>query len=216
MIKKVSVKTKKLLRFFAVDDIKIFIYCYIISLLAVVVFVLLSFAMDRLLRATGALQSETLSWEDITPIEIIPTEDGKIFSYSVDPQILLPPKEQLISSIELKVDFEGETGELSAYYTDNPDADFSVLNRVYGYHDDEGAVFEFGLKKVSSLRIDPSSYVTTLGYFNGIEINPIRSFSDFVRINGATFYFMAVVPAMIAAIICTFKHIWVKNELSTS
>ncbi len=109
------------------------------------------------------------------------------------------------------MDFEGETGELAAYYTTESEPEFSVLNRVYGYRDEEGAVFPFGEKIVTSIRIDRPSYVTVVGVFNSIEINPERNLADFFKISGSTIYFIVLIPAMIAAIICTFKHQWEKK-----
>ncbi len=194
----------------------IFIFCYITAIVAVLSFVILSFATDRILRATGLLQSETLTFDDVMMWEIIPTDNGKMFSFSIDPQIHLPEKEQLISSVELKMFLEEETGELAAYYKTSGEEEYSVANRVFGYKDDEGVVFDFGLKKVTSIRLDPASYVTVLGVFNGVEINPQRSFADFFRISGATVYFLALIPAMIAAVVCTFKQVLVNNEFFTS
>ncbi len=195
---------------------KLFALCYIIAVVALVMFVLISFATDRILRATGLLQSETLTFDDVVMWEIIPTDDGKMFSFSVDPQIHLPEKEQLISSVELKMYLEEETGELAAYYTTENEPEYSVANRVFGYKDSEGVVFDFGLKKVTSIRLDPASYVTVLGVFNGVIVNPERSLIDFFRFSGATIYFLALIPAMVVALICTFKQILVNNEVSTS
>ncbi len=203
-------------KFLTTKPNKIFLWCYIVCIIISILFVLLSFAADRVLRAAGLLEAETLYWEDIVPLEITPTPDGKIFSYSIDPQILLPPKEQLVSTIRLNIDFESDTGELAAYYKSGDEQDFSVQNRVYGYPDDNAILFDLGLKMVSELRIDPASNATAIGVFNSIDINPVRDLVDYFMLNGATIYFVILIPAMIASVICTIKKAMVNDEVSPS
>ncbi len=215
MKKNFNVKEMKV-RFLAIKDIKIVVFCYLFSILAIVAFVLICFASDRILRASGLLENEIFYWEDIVPIEIITLPDGKVYSYSIDPQILLPQKDQLVSTVRLMMDFEGELGELAAYYKTAGQQDFSVQDRVFGYFDNDGVLFDFGLKNVTEIRIDPASYATTLGIFNSIEINPVRNLSEYFSLNGSTLYFVILIPAMIAASICTIKHVMVNDEVYSS
>ncbi len=178
---------------------------YIVMLVVMLLYSLVSFAGDRILRATGALYTYTVEAEELTFIDIVSDENGVLSSTSNDPQIILPSTNTLLASLTMNLRYTSESGEIVTYFTTDRSPEFSSSNRVFGSIEDDGIVFNFGLVSVNSLRIDPTNYIVEIGKLEHIIVNPQRDFIEFFLIDSTSIYFFITVPLLLWAVIVGLK-----------
>ncbi len=184
---------------------QLLIALYIILAIVMLLYGFFSFGIELALRHLGMITTMELTADQIGFVDIVTDENGVISSTSGDCQIHLPPGDRLITSVMMNIEFSGETGELTAYYTDEEGAEFAAADRVYGTVTEQGAYFDFGLRKVNRVRLDPTNYTVEIGVFESVIINPPRDFSDYFTIGAPQIYFFALIPAMVWAIILSIK-----------
>ncbi len=193
------------------DNRQLLLVIYLLSIVIMLLFGFFSFGIEFALRQLGMITTQELTAEQVGFVDIVTDENGVISSTSGDCQIHLPPGYRLITSVMLNIEFSGETGELTAYYTEEEGEEFSATDRVYGSVVEGGAYFDFGLKKINRVRLDPTNYTVEIGVFDGVIINPQRDFLDYFSIGASEIYFLALIPAMIWAILISIKRS-IKND----
>lgn len=191
----------------------LFLACYLAFFLISAAACLYGFCEDRILRATGKLEEFTLSAADFELVDLAPAEGQDTYiSTSTDPRMLLTRLPGQVRTVEMKIDFSGEPGEMTLFYMPKAGMEeFSPSYRVWAVKTGEGRYsFTLPRKDIYGLRIDPGMYNQNRMTFLSIRCNTKRPASAYFTLSSTWLFYFTVCPALIASalkyLIALYQH----------
>lgn len=128
----------------------------------------------------GLKMQQTLELSQLQPVGIRPyetEEPGEWYvSSDADPQLILQ-KDLYLETVTLRMQRQKEGFAAVLYYKTPGQQDYSEQKAVYADEIEPGVfVFDLKGKRVSEMRIDPDSVGGVITRFDGLELNPDKSF----------------------------------------
>lgn len=168
----------------------------------------ITFGTESFLRATGRMQTVTLSAQDFELIGIKQLESGSFVSTDADPQMVgicgMP-----LARITLSCSFAVDPGEMMVYYTQSADQAFHPNKRYRFYADGNGSyTATMPLKKVDALRIDPTNLAANTMTIDSITLNAPKSFGQFFAVNAGDIFNLILYSTLISALITLLKEVF--------
>ncbi len=170
------------------------LFCYIITALVVLLFALFLGLCNYILFLTGFFKQQELNVSSFEPIGIEVINDNTIITEIEDSQLILNGVGH-IRSLHVVASFSQNPGEVNAFYLSNENADFSIQKTTYGKYENGTYSFTFPIS-TTKLRFDCGVTPSNTIIFESLIINRL-TFSDLVVINGATLFFILVLPLII-------------------
>lgn len=158
----------------------------------------------------GLAATQSLSFEDFTPLGIQPYDAGEegpwYISTDGDPQLLWQG-EAYLNTVWLFVEHESPPQAVMLYWKTPGQTDFSPRQSVYGVETAPG-VYSFGLGgvKVSEVRIDPDSQGGVVTRFDGVVFNPDLSPLEFFLPGAGEAMLLLFAPPLALAMFCQLRR----------
>lgn len=166
---------------------------------------------EQILRLSGRMETVTLTAEDFVLSGIVPAENGGYISTDGDPQMILE-SQMYISGISLNSTFSVKPGEMLVYYTQKEGQGFSAAKRYWFYADENSQTSytaDFGtVKKMKSIRIDPTTFAANNMSLESVTINPPKSILSFYKISFADIFKWGCFSALISGGILLLREIF--------
>ena len=158
----------------------------------------------------GLAATQSLSFEDFTPLGIQPYDAGEegpwYISTDGDPQLLWQG-EAYLNTVWLFVEHESPPQAVMLYWKTPGQTDFSPRQSVYGVETAPG-VYSFGLGgvKVSEVRIDPDSQGGVVTRFDGVVFTPDLSPLEFFLPGAGEAMLLLCAPPLALAVFCQLRR----------
>lgn len=168
---------------------------------------LFAFGHETLLRATGKMETVTLSAEDFVLSGIEKTENGYITT-DWDPQLILE-KDMKIARITLNCTFSVSPGEMVVYYTEKDGQGYSAAKRYWFYADSDSFArytAQLPVKSYKSIRIDPTAIAGNAMTIDSIVLNRTKTFGEYFAVSFKNIFNLLVYSCLLATVITLAKE----------
>lgn len=180
------------------NDLKIprFAKLWVISFVfATVFYCVLGFVQ---FMADRNLPEERFSVEDLELVALVPkVGDGSYSATDADPCIIIDG-ERKVKKITFFADYYVEAGEVVSFYKTDNNQDYSMRKCAIASQIDGGYTFDYHSKKVSNIRIDPTSVGGNKIFFGDIVINGNITMGDYISFSPFTVFALFVAACFIS------------------
>ena len=178
---------------------------------------LFAFGAETAARASGKMQTVTLSAEDFFLSGIAKTDSGYITTDG-DPQLILEG-DMKISRITLNCTFSVTPGEMVVYYSEKDGQGYSSAKRYWFYADSENLdsyTASIPMKNLKSIRIDPTTVAGNTMTIDSIVLNSPKAIGEYFAISFKTVFNLLVYSCLLATVITlvreTFDGLFAKRK----
>lgn len=169
------------------------------------------FVMEK----TGA-KTEVLSADDFELVGIIKDENGNYVSTDSDPQLILK-KDMKIARVSIVGEFSVNPGEMVVYYTQKEGQGFAPHKRYWIYKESDSNTYtaSMPLKKLKSLRIDPTTFAGNTMQIKEIVLNKPKAFIEYFKPTFSDIFNLIVFSCVISSIICLLKDLFKSYDIKS-
>lgn len=178
----------------------------------------IAFGAETAARASGKMQTVTLSADDFDLIGIVKTENGSYVTTDSDPQLVLNGDME-ISRITLNCTFTVSPGEMVVYYSQKDGQGYSATKRYWFYPDSTSLssyTAQMQLDNYKSIRIDPTTVAGNTMEIESIVINGHKSLGEYFAVSFKNIFNLLVYSCLMATVITlakeTFDGLFAKHK----
>ncbi len=164
----------------------------------------ISFAMEK-----SSAEIQVLSADDFELVGIIKNENGEYISTDGDPQLILT-KEMKVARISIVGQFSVTPGEMLVYYTQKDGQGFAPHKRYWFYKEDQSNVYtaSMPLKKLKSIRIDPTTFAGNTMTIEQIIINKPKNIIEYFKPTVRDIFNLIIYSCIISSIVYLLKDLF--------
>lgn len=194
------------------SDKNIILSCFVFFFLLFLMGDFITFAAETIAFKTGKLVTQEIKVEDMEWVSM--EQKGEyIVATDGDPQFILQPK-TLVARIDFTVKYSVNPGEILLYYSSKEGQGFSDRKRFWARpveNFDNCYRVDMGIKRVNSLRLDPTMAAGNHMKMEKIIINSPKSFVDYFSINSGDFFDVTVFSLILASFLKLVKEFVTKK-----
>lgn len=191
---------KKVLTLFPKNARGIWLACYLIYMLLVLLSAVWGFGFDSVLKAAGKMETKEIPLSDFMAVNLV-QEGDLLRSQTADPQLIYRLGGYALN-LRVKMEFDANPGELDLYYTEKAGEDFDKYRRIWAVRQADGSyLYTLPRKQIDILRLDPGSAENLGISIESITINEPAEISRYLDISLNGLFKLAVYPALAACAI---------------